>query len=170
MPTKRKQTIDSTVFKLKSNLFFLISRYHIISEGSSGAKMKNKIKFLILVLFSAFFSTYILFCYVNDEQAVLLPKFSFVFNRTETCGRYPKEEDLLIDNTIWQVLDYQKGFVKILNAYLDTRPDRGVNSTVIRLNVISKMLNESDIFYCQFWFDGKPDPTVVNATEVLSIF
>jgi hypothetical protein len=84
-------------------------------------------------------------------------------NKTEACGRFPREEDITVDNEIWQVLETSKGFVKLLNAYLDERQ----NKSVVRINVNSMKLNESDVFYCQFWFNDSSKPTVVETSEVL---
>lgn len=84
----------------------------------------------------------------------------------KNCGRFPEKEHITVDNTIWQLMELPKGFVRILNAYLDTRQ----NNSVVRLNVHSVHLNESDVFYCQFWFDDVTEPTVVQATEVLGMW
>jgi hypothetical protein len=80
-----------------------------------------------------------------------------------TCGRYPSDEDVTIDNLYWQVLEVQKGFINILNAYLDTRE----NKSVVRINVNSVPLEKSDEFYCQFWSDDTSSAGTVKATEVL---
>jgi hypothetical protein len=78
------------------------------------------------------------------------------------CGRFPREEDITIDNTIWQVLEIPRGDVKLMNAYLDDRQ----NQTFVRINVNSVSLNLSrDDIYCQFWFDDKTQPTVVKASD-----
>lgn len=85
---------------------------------------------------------------------------------TKACGRFPTEEHITIDNEIWQLMQLPKGFVRILNAYLDTRQ----NESVVRLNVNSVQINISDNFFCQFWFNDVIEPTVVAATEVLSMW
>lgn len=78
------------------------------------------------------------------------------------CGRYPGEEDLLIDNIVWQVLVTPRGPLKLLNAYLDTRKNR----SVVRVNANGILLDIfSDSIYCQFWFDDESQPEVAKATE-----
>lgn len=73
----------------------------------------------------------------------------------------PTEEHITIDNEIWQVLETPNGFVKLLNAYLDTRQNR----TVVRVNVNSVPINASMIL-CQFWFDEKSAPLIVQPSEI----
>jgi hypothetical protein len=106
---------------------------------------------------------YVIYCTRDpiEREVIYLNK-----NQSTSCGRFPREEDITIDNTIWQVLEISKGFVKILNAYLDTRQ----NKSVVRINVNSVNLSESDVFYCQFWFDGSSKPKIVKATETLLIW
>lgn len=121
---------------------------------------------LNILFFCAFVVTFFFYKFVCDDKKV----FNIFLNKTEpkTCGRYPETKDIFTDNSIWQVLQHPKGFVKILNAYIDTRPDKGVNSTVVRLNVNSVKLKENeDMLYCQFWFEGKAEALVVKATEIL---
>lgn len=78
------------------------------------------------------------------------------------CGKYPKEEDILIDNIVWQVLQMPQGFVKFLNAYLDLREKK----PVVRINANGMFLNISfDIIYCQFWYDGVVNPIITRASE-----
>ena len=71
----------------------------------------------------------------------------------------------MIDNVIWQVMEHPKGYVKILNAYLDQRQRK----SVVRINVSSIPLNNSDVVYCQFWHDNAHEPTVVRAVDILQM-
>ena len=70
-----------------------------------------------------------------------------------------------LDNVIWQVMWHPKGDVKILNAYLDLRQ----NKSVVRINVSSVPLNNSDVVYCQFWYNDRHEPTVVRAVDILQM-
>lgn len=106
----------------------------------------------------SFILYYLIYC-ASD----LIQRKHVYLNQTTKCGRFPQEKDITIDNTIWQVLEISKGFVKILNAYLDTRQ----NKSVVRINVNSVNLTESDVFFCQFWFNDSSNPIVVEATETL---
>lgn len=100
------------------------------------------------------------------EESNTAHKNQKIFNESPDapCGRYPTEEDILIDNIVWQNLEMKKGFLKLLNAYLDERK----NETIVRINASGKPLNISaDMIYCQFWFGEKSRPLVVKATEFL---
>lgn len=127
--------------------------------------IKNNLRILVLLIF---FMAFVSFQLVYNDKTVSDLKIFKNKTELEKCGRFPEEKDIFTDNSIWQVMQHPKGFVKILNAYLDTRPDKRRNSTVVRLNVISVMLNdtEEDVVYCQFWFDGKAEAAVVKATEI----
>lgn len=83
------------------------------------------------------------------------------------CGRYPDEQDILIDNVVWQVLEMPKGFVKLLNAYLDMRR----NKSIVRINANGIHLNMSrDTIYCQFWFEKESRPVIVKSTEFFMMY
>ena len=79
------------------------------------------------------------------------------------CGRFPTSEHVTVDNLYWQVLEHSRGFLKLMNAYLDQRQSK----SVVRINVNSVVIKETDTFHCQFWFDDKSPPMIVKATEVL---
>lgn len=88
-------------------------------------------------------------------------------NSSTYCGKLPNEKDVLVDNLIWQVLQTPRGFVKLLNAYLDTR----FNMTLVRVNVNSYDLNiTNDSIYCQFWFADGSGPFVVKAAEFILLW
>jgi hypothetical protein len=80
-----------------------------------------------------------------------------------TCGRFPKEANIKIDNQIWQVMELSfRGSVKILNAYLDERE----YESVVRVNVISPRLEiKEDQIYCQFWDGENSQPFIVKPTD-----
>jgi hypothetical protein len=83
-------------------------------------------------------------------------------NFEKTCANFPK--DVVTDNMIWQVMETPRGFVKILNAYLDTR----FNTSLVRINVSSHKLNiTKDSIYCQFWYDNMREARIVKATEFI---
>lgn len=86
----------------------------------------------------------------------------------QICGRFPEEKHIMTDNVVWQVLEIpKKGFVKILNAYLDQRQ----NKTVVRINVNSPPLeNQKDIFYCQFWFVNNSQPYIVRTSNIRTLW
>lgn len=121
-------------------------------------RMKTYLKFVLIVFVAL--NLLILFCGWNKSE-----NSGAVIRNVKKCGRFPKEEHITIDNVIWQVMETSNGFVKLLNAYLDTRQNR----TVVRVNVNSVTINESMIF-CQFWFDENPAPYVVQASEVFSMW
>jgi hypothetical protein len=84
----------------------------------------------------------------------------------DVCGRFPTEEHITVDNLYWQILAHSKGLVNILNAYLDLRQ----NQSFVRISVISNVINNSDTFYCQFWFSDTKIPSIVKATDVLKLW
>jgi hypothetical protein len=111
-----------------------------------------------LCLFSITSTVFIMFFVESSNNKLTLRTNSTV------CGRFPKEQDITFDNTIWQVLEIPRGFVKLMNAYLDERQ----NQTVVRINANSIPLNISqDNIYCQFWFDDETQPLIVKASEYM---
>lgn len=116
----------------------------------------NRFLGFLKINFFIFLGVYLILFLGNFSNFNLLPK-------RESCGRLPTEEHITVDNLIWQILELPKGFMNILNAYLDLRQ----NQSTVRVNAISVLLNESDVFHCQFWFDNKRLPSVVKAREVL---
>jgi hypothetical protein len=83
--------------------------------------------------------------------------------KEESCGRFPRQENIFTDNVIWQVLETSFGFVYLLNSYLDAR----WNQSIVRVNIIARPLNvTAQKFFCQFWFDENSQPFVVEASEI----
>jgi hypothetical protein len=112
-----------------------------------------------LVAYGAFITIVFIICSDYQEISDMLnPRTS-----NKTCGRFPTEERILIDNLYWQVLENYGSSLSILNAYLDLRQ----NKSVVRLNVNSQVLNSYEAFYCQFWFDGSKRPKIVQSNEVV---
>ena len=128
---------------------------------------KRQMKPLKFILFLVVYCALItIFCLIFLNTTDILNGFPSIKNISKlekSCGRYPVNEDVTVDNLYWQILEHSKGFVNIFNAYLDLRQ----NKSVIRINVLSKLLNESDEFYCQFWNDKQASLGVIKATEVL---
>lgn len=82
----------------------------------------------------------------------------------KTCGRFPKEEDILVESLVWQVLEMPSGFLYLFNAYLDDR----LNKKTVRINTSGVKINITvDAIYCQFWFDEVSAPYTVKATEFI---
>jgi hypothetical protein len=67
-------------------------------------------------------------------------RLNYVRKSEVTCGRWPQEQDITIDNIIWQVLSIPKGFYKLMNAYLDTRE----NKTIVRVSLIGDFLKQNN--------------------------
>jgi hypothetical protein len=118
--------------------------------------MKKIRNFFLFLLLLSLLSSIVFFNKLLGESEKLLEL------KVSTCGRLPREENILIDNVVWQVLETPFGFIHMLNAYLDARWNR----TVVRINVIAPPLNiTTQKFYCQFWFDKESQPLVVEASE-----
>ena len=127
--------------------------------------MKSSSKTSILVAYCALITIVFL---VTLEKNDFIDGFirKKIVRTMKSCGNYPKSEDVTVDNIYWQILEHSRGFVGIFNAYLDLRQNR----SVVRINVNSKILNESHSFYCQFWHNEHQPPLVVKASEVLLIW
>lgn len=126
--------------------------------------MRHLQRFFLILLTAIIVSLYFLHKNLQNQKQIYeksnLQQLNF---EQKTCGRFPEKKDISIDNVIWQILELKNGFVKILNAYLDTRQ----NKTVVRINVNSIDLKiERDNIFCQFWFEGSEEqPVVTQATE-----
>lgn len=120
-------------------------------------KHKNLRTFFIFIIFCAFLVLLLTLVIVENNKSYLQIK-------KKSCGRFPTEKEILVENLVWQVLETSKGFIKILNAYLDQRQLK----TVVRINVNGIGLNIStDEIYCQFWQNDHSEPYVVKATEFI---
>jgi hypothetical protein len=120
--------------------------------------MKSSQFFFVKLFLFSITTTILILCFVEKLSN---DKLTLKSNST-ICGRFPSEQDITLDNTIWQVLEISRGFVKLMNAYLDERQ----NQTVVRINANSIPLNISqDNIYCQFWFDDETQPLIVKASE-----
>lgn len=119
--------------------------------------MRLKLKRLITISVCSIFT--ILLLNAKDNGSIKINLISGI--NVKTCGRYPNENDIFRDNVYWQISKTPKGFMKLLNAYLDTR----MNKTFIRVTAISAELELSnDTIFCQFWFKNYPAPYIVKAS------
>lgn len=79
------------------------------------------------------------------------------------CGRFPQEHDIFIDNVFWQLLETNRSFFRLFNAYLDTRwkqMDVKVLASGFRTN------EEDETVFCQFWFENDvTSPLVIAASQ-----
>jgi hypothetical protein len=103
----------------------------------------------------------ILFYLYRHYEPKVWQKFS---ENIHSCGRFPTEKDIAIDNVIWQVAEHPKASIKILNAYLDLR-----QKSVVRINVSSKPLDNTTELYCQFWDETGKQLSVVHVTEIIQM-
>lgn len=88
-------------------------------------------------------------------------------NKIRPCGRFPEENNILIDNVIWQVEQGSVGFIYLLSAFLDSR----WGESVVRILINAPKERNGTEFYCQFWFEkNKLEPLVVKASEVQATF
>jgi hypothetical protein len=122
---------------------------------TQAAIMKKCVNFSLMLIFLSLISSIAIF---NN----LLGNGDTLKLKEPTCGRFPQEENIFIDNVVWQVLETPFGFIHMLNAYLDARWNRNI----VRINVIAPQLNiTAHKLFCQFWFDKKSQPLVVEASE-----
>jgi hypothetical protein len=105
---------------------------------------------------------------VLSSIVILLVGFEETDKSTQiSCGRYVKDENVFIDNIIWQIFETPFGFIHLLNAYLDERWNR----TVVRVNVVSPKINiQTHKIFCQFWFNENLQPIVVEASEYQTLW
>lgn len=134
---------------------------------SSFSKMRLKLKRLTLILILSLIT--ILLVTITDDsvfEVKFKPNTSNQRN-VKTCGRYPRENDILRDNSFWQVSKTPKGLMKLFNAYLDTR----MNKTMVRVTIMAAETSfPNDTIFCQFWFKNVEAPYVVKASEALLLW
>ena len=123
--------------------------------------MKQSKRFQLIV------SIIILIVIFNFFKVFLIEKVD-VKPLLNSCGKFPEGKDITIDNLIWQVYEHPKGFIKLLNAYMDMRQ----NLSIVRINThsFSSLNTTTDSVYCQFWFDDSSSPYVSKATEYLLVW
>lgn len=144
-----------------SSAFRSISRLrNIIGRPSNEMKTLNEKYSRKLFLVFAILAILVVYDFLNIE---VTDNNDFDrINPTGSCGRYLKDEEIFIDNLIWQILEIPSGFVRLLNAYLDDRN----NKTIVRINASGIKLDMSkDKIFCQFWSENIKEPHVVQASE-----
>lgn len=83
---------------------------------------------------------------------------------SKSCGRFPQEKDILIDNFVWQVLETSAGFIKLFSAYLDARWNQ-THIKILASGPCILTLKNVEIF-CQIWFeDDLSKPLIVIASQ-----
>lgn len=98
----------------------------------------------------------------------------FSLNETEIaldqhqCKNLKKQNDVLMDNIVWQVLETPQGRLNLFNAYLDMR----FNQKYVRINTIGPNFNESfEEIYCQFWFEDESiKPEIVKVFKFVNLW
>lgn len=79
------------------------------------------------------------------------------------CGRFPKNEDLNISDTFWQVTNSSNGTFYLFNAYFDDR--EAVNGSVVRILGMINKLHPTVETFCQLWFPGIAEPIPAEVYE-----
>lgn len=85
-----------------------------------------------------------------------------------SCARFPQDEDIFIDNVIWQLLQTSQGLVKLFNAYLDKR----WNKTIVKVFVngpVHSNSSKNETIFCQFWFENNMNRVLVVAASQVKI-
>jgi len=83
---------------------------------------------------------------------------------SKQCAKYPSIFDLQFSNIYWQTLQTTNGTFQLFGAYYDIRKNSKIGPAVRILGMIDR-INPSVKTYCQFWFDGQKDPTIVKTFE-----
>lgn len=85
-------------------------------------------------------------------------------NKSKTCGRYPKSEDIYIMSRDWQILKTPETLFLIYGAYLDDRTFLK-DGPVVRILMFTSEWNITEKFYCQFWSDSEKNPVSAEVIE-----
>jgi hypothetical protein len=96
-----------------------------------------------------------------SEKRLDLPK--------QACGRLPQQQNIVIDNRIWQVFQLKNESYKLYSAYFDDRQGK----TVVRVSMLGReLVKATDRIFCQLWFNESPDaaPFVVVASEYVKLW
>lgn len=129
--------------------------------------MRLKLKRLTVILALSLIT---IFLVTTSDDSGIEVKFKTNSNNqrnVKTCGRFPSENNILRDNTFWQVSKTPKGLMKLFNAYLDTR----MNKTMVRVTIMAAETSfPNDTIFCQFWFKNVKAPYVVKANEALLLW
>lgn len=85
-------------------------------------------------------------------------------NYSSTCAKYPSIFELEFNNVYWQTLRTSNGTFQLLGAYYDIRNSSLLGPAVRILGMIDR-IEPSVKTYCQLWFDGQKEPTIVQMFE-----
>lgn len=131
--------------------------------------------FKILINFSLFLPLH--YPGIDDDQLVIdvesriqsLPiaywnKHKNVVSKESSCAKYPSIFELEFSNIYWQTLRSSNGTFQLFGAYYDVRKASLLGPSVRILGMIDRIEPKVKT-YCQLWFDGQKEPSIVKTFE-----
>lgn len=91
-------------------------------------------------------------------------KINNVFQKNESCARFPSLYDLEFNNVYWQSLFTSNGTFYLYSAYYDVRKLSRIGPAVRILAMINR-IEPTIKTHCQFWFENKKEPVFVKVME-----
>ncbi|BES91209.1 DUF23 [Nesidiocoris tenuis] len=91
-------------------------------------------------------------------------KINNVFQKNESCARFPSLYDIEFNNIYWQSLSTSNGTFYLYSAYYDVRKMSKIGPAVRILAMINR-IEPTIKTHCQFWFENKKEPVFVKVME-----
>ncbi|KAF6213271.1 hypothetical protein GE061_010989 [Apolygus lucorum] len=87
-----------------------------------------------------------------------------VFQKNESCAKFPSLYDIEFNNIYWQSLSTSNGTFYLYSAYYDIRKMSKIGPAVRILAMINR-IEPTIKTHCQFWFENKKEPVIVKVME-----
>uniref|UniRef100_A0A0A9YC52 Glycosyltransferase family 92 protein n=2 Tax=Lygus hesperus TaxID=30085 RepID=A0A0A9YC52_LYGHE len=87
-----------------------------------------------------------------------------VFQKNESCAKFPSLYDIEFNNIYWQSLSTSNGTFYLYSAYYDIRKMSKIGPAVRILAMINR-IEPAIKTHCQFWFENKKEPVFVKVME-----